>query len=131
MPASTIPGNKSSHWYCHVVFDVTDPDAFVHYLRDQVGIETENGMTSYEFFVDNLDRPTQAILIECFPDDLAQQKHLENVRTELFLAGLSNPKISVLGNPPQATRDRMLEHGYWPPAFEGEFQHFSHLGGFR
>lgn len=131
MSASTIPGNRSSHWYCHVTFDVTDHQVFMAYLRDQVGIEQLNGMTSYEFFVDHLERPTQAVLIECFPDDVAQQKHLENIRTELFLAGLSNPKISVLGTPPQTTRDRMLEHGYWPPAFEGEFQHLPHLGGFR
>ena len=43
----------------------------------------------------------------------------------------TNYRISVYGNPPQATRDRMLEHGFWPPAFEGEFRHFPYFMGFR
>ena len=84
MSHSNLPGNHSSHWYCHVTFDVTDPEAFISYLRDQVGIERQNGMTSYEFFVDQLEHPTKAVLIECFPDDVAQQKHLENVRAKLL-----------------------------------------------
>lgn len=88
-------------------------------------------MTSYEFFVNDPVNPTEAALIECFPDDNAQQAHLENLRTELFLAGLGNPRISVYRKPPESTRQRMLENGFWPPAFKGEFQHFLHYGGFR
>ncbi|MDA9764927.1 hypothetical protein N9C83_06135, partial [Opitutales bacterium] len=69
--------------------------------------------------------------IECFPDDSTQQMHLENLRTELFMAGIANPSITVLGDPPQATKERMLQYGFWPPAFTGPFQHFRSLKGFR
>jgi|TARA_B110000467_G_C18092409_1_gene352619 quinol monooxygenase YgiN len=127
----TLPQNDPEHWYVHVVFDVANSDAFANYLNEQVKIEQQNGMTSYEYFVDNVDQPTQAILIECFPNDAAQKNHLINHRPELFLAGLANPRITVLGNPPPATRDRMLKYGFWPPAFEGDFNHFATFGGFR
>ena len=131
MPSSSMPGADATHWYCHVVFDVVDPHAFRSYLQNQVAIEQTNGMMSYEFFVNDEEKPTEAVLIECFPDDDVQQAHLENLRGDLFLAGLGNPRISVYGNPPASTRQRMLDHGFWPPAFEGEFQHFVHFAGFR
>ena len=131
MSTPSLPGADAVHWYCHVEFEVADADAFRRYLEDQVAIEQKNGMTSYEFFVDNTDQPGKATLVECFPHDAAQQAHLENLRGELFLAGLANPRITVYGNPPESTRQRMLEHGFWPPAFEGEFQHLVHFGGFR
>ena len=83
----TLPQNDPEHWYVHVVFDVANSDAFANYLNEQVKIEQQNGMTSYEYFVDNVDQPTQAILIECFPNDAAQKNHLINHRPELFLAG--------------------------------------------
>ena len=122
---------EGSHWYCYVVFDVTDPAEFREYVGKQVGIEQENGMSSYEIYVDDITSPKRATLIECFPDDSTQQMHLENLRTELFMAGIANPSITVLGDPPQATKERMLQYGFWPPAFTGPFQHFRSLKGFR
>ena len=122
---------SSAHWYCHVEFDVVDPAGLVRYLEEQVEIERENGMKSYEFFIDNPQQPTKAILLECFPDDAVQLSHLKNFRPELFLTYLANPRITVLGNPPDSVRDRMLSHGFWPPAFEGEFCHWPYLAGFR
>ena len=67
-------------------------------------------MMSYDSFIDNVDSPSKATLIEHFPNDTAQQKHLDNIRAELFLAGLSNPRITVLGNIPQTAQQRMLEN---------------------
>ena len=67
-------------------------------------------MISYEFFIDNVDSPLKATLIECFPSDTSQKKHLDNIRADLFFAGLSNPRITVLGNIPQTSQQRMLEN---------------------
>ena len=120
-----------THWYCHVEFDVVDPAGLIRYLGEQIEIERKNGMQSYEFFVDNPQQPAKAVLLECFPDDAVQQSHLKHFRPDLFLTYLANPRISVLGNPPSSVRERMLSHGFWPPAFEGDFCHWPHLAGFR
>ena len=119
------------HWYCHVEMDVIDADAAREYLREQTLIEERNGMRSFEFFVDDPENPGKVVLLECFRDDDSQRAHMENIRIERFTSVFTNYRISVYGNPPQATRDRMLEHGFWPPAFEGEFRHFPYFMGFR
>ena len=119
------------HWYCHVEMDVIDADAAREYLREQTLIEERNGMRSFEFFVDDPESPGKVVLLECFRDDDSQLAHMENIRIERFTSVFTNYRISVYGNPPQSTRDRMLEHGFWPPAFEGEFRHFPYFMGFR
>ena len=119
------------HWYCHVEMDVIDADAAREYLREQTLIEERNGMRSFEFFVDDPENPSKVVLLECFRDDDSQLAHMENIRIERFTSVFTNYRISVYGNPPQSTRDRMLEHGFWPPAFEGEFRHFPYFMGFR
>ena len=119
------------HWYCHVEMDVIDADAAREYLREQTLIEERNGMRSFEFFVDDPENPGKVVLLECFRDDDSQRAHMENIRIERFTSVFTNYRISVYGNPPQATRDRMRDHGFWPPAFEGEFRHFPYFMGFR
>ena len=121
----------ATHWYCHVEMDVLDANAAREYLREQTLIEEQNGMHSFEFFADDYEHPTHVVLVECFRDDSSQAAHLENIRSEQFMQVFTNFEISVYGNPPQATIDRMREHGFWPPAFSGTFRHYPYFVGFR
>ena len=52
--------------------DVIDADAARPYLREQTLIEEANRMHSFEFFVDDLEDPKKAVLLECFRDDASQ-----------------------------------------------------------
>ena len=119
------------HWYCHVEMEVIDAVAAREHLRAQTLIEERNGMHSFEFFADDYDNPTRVVLVECFRDDTSQAAHLRNFRGEQFARSFKNFRISVYGNPPQSTIDRMRDHGYWPPAFKGEFRHLPYFMGFR
>ena len=121
----------ATHWYCHVEMDVIDAVAAREHLRGQTMIEERNGMHSFEFFVDDYEKPTRAVLLECFRDEASQAAHLENFWVEQFGRAFTNFLISVYGNLPQSARDRMLANGFWPPAFEGEFRHMPYFMGFR
>ena len=108
-----------------------DADAARPYLREQTRIEEANRMQSFEFFVDDLDDPKNAVLLECFRDDASQAAHMENIRLEQLSSVFANFRIHVYGNPPRSVRDRMHAAGFWPPAFEGEFTHMPYFMGFR
>ena len=123
--------SDAPHWYCHIEMDVVDVDAARIYLREQTVTEESNGMHSFEFFINEMTNPTKAVLVECFRDDECQAAHLENLRGDQFAQVFTNFRMSVYGNPPRSTRDRMLANGFWPPAFEGEFRHFPYFMGFR
>ena len=122
---------EAPHWYCHVEMDVIDADGAREYLREQTVIEERNGMHSFEFFADDVENPTTVLLLECFRDDASQAAHIENIRGDRLASVFTNFRIGVYGNPPQATRDRMLANGFWPPAFKGEFRHLPYFMGFR
>ena len=119
------------HWYCHVEMDVIDAEGAREYLRDQTVIEERNGMESFEFFANDFENPSRVVLLECFPDDATQTAHIENIRGDRLASVFTNYRITVYGNPPRSSRERMLAHGFWPPAFEGEFRHFPYFMGFR
>jgi len=72
----------ATHWHCHVEMDVIDAVAAREHLREQTMISERNGMHSFEFFVDDDEKPTRAVLVECFRDDASQAAHLENFRVE-------------------------------------------------
>ena len=122
---------EAPHWYCHVEMDVIDAVGAREYLHEQTFIEERNGMHSFEFFADDFDEPSRVVLLECFPDDVSQAAHIENIRGERLASVFSNYRITVYGNPPESSRARMLAHGFWPPAFEGHFRHLPYFMGFR
>ena len=123
--------SDAPHWYVHIDMDVIDADAARPYLREQTRIEEANRMHSFEFFVDDLEDPKKAVLLECFRDDASQAAHMENIRLEQLSSAFANFRIHVYGNPPRSVRDRMHAAGFWPPAFEGEFTHMPYFMGFR
>lgn len=111
--------------------EVTDAIAAARdHLREQALIEERNGMHFFGCFADDDDDPTRVVPLECFRDDASQAPHLRNFRSEQFARCFKNFRISVYGNPPPSTIDRMLAHGYWPPALTGEFPHLPHLSDF-
>jgi quinol monooxygenase YgiN len=123
--------SNAPHWYCHVEMDVVDAEIAKAFLAKQIPIEETNGMLSYEYFADDAEDPKKVVLLECFPDDDTQVKHLEELRFEQWSAAFANPKLYVYGNPPQSAIDRMAAAGFWPPAFAGEFRHMPYFMGFR
>jgi hypothetical protein len=125
-----LEGN-ASHWYCHVGMDVVDVEAARVYLREQTKIEEDNGMLSFEYFVDDPEHPKRVLLLECFSGEPSQKSHIENIRLETFASVFVNFSLDVYGNVPQSAINRMAEAGFWPPTFQGEFRHMPYFMGFR
>ena len=123
--------SDAPHWYCLIEMDVNDLDAARDYLSVQTRIEEDNGMISFEYFVDDHDNPQKVVLLECFSDERSQVAHIENIRIDEFKNLFSNFKLSVFGNPPQSAIDRMADAGFWPPVFQGKFSHMPYFMGFR
>jgi len=122
--------SPAPHWFCHVEFDVLDADLAKAYVKTQGLVEEKNGMNSFEIFVDNVEAPTRATLLECFPDDAANAAHLANLGSDFGKALGGNERISVYGNPPESVINRMKEAGCWPPKYTKPFKHMPYLGGF-
>ena len=122
---------EAPHWYCHVEMDVTDIDGARAYLAEQTRIEEENGMLSFEYFVDDPENPRRIVLLECFPNEDSQKMHIENIRLDVYAGLFSNFKLTVYGSLPQSAKDRMAEIGFWPPSFTGEFRHMPYFMGYH
>jgi len=81
-------------------------------IKEQSYIEENNGLLSYEYFLDDSQNPSRITLLASYANEFAHIAHHENLRLDAFSAAFTNLKLQIFGNPPQSVIDRMEASGY-------------------
>jgi quinol monooxygenase YgiN len=90
-----------------VEMDILDINAAHFYIKEQSYMEENNGLLSYEYFLDDTQNSSEITLLDSYTNESAHTSHHNNLRFEAFSATFTNIKLQIFGNPSQSVIDRM------------------------